>query len=314
MVSCAVAHAISEREIENLEEEITLSVEAYEQAKSGSPHPSATNWTLRSKHLVFGMPKVVDQRHDFTPSNDQIERTGVSVMVRQAYVVAHFDRMRAPLFVSQRWTTADYLRMNQLDSLGRPWKVDYELPEYARTDTSYDGNRTKMDRGHMARHAKNRAWGVDASEEGCLMSNSAPQHISVNRGAAWRSLEDELRDICKDVDSAIPAIWVISGTLYRDKENPANELPEDDFEDVVRVGDEFGVPDATYKIVGWFDLYGKFQARGYVFEEKVTSDQMEDYLTPIDEIEQRAGVDFFPELADHIENQIESTSYAAMWN
>jgi DNA/RNA endonuclease G (NUC1) len=88
--------------------------------------------------------------------------------------------------------------------------VDLELPKYARIGTSYDGNDTLMDRGHMARHEDNRAWGIDSSKMGCLMSNSTPQHRSVNRGAAWRNLEDMVQAVVKDADSEIEVIWTIS--------------------------------------------------------------------------------------------------------
>ncbi len=116
-------------------------------------------------------------------------------------------------------------------------------------------HRTRLDRGHMARHAMNRAWGIDVSNWGTKMSNSAPQHRRINRfNSAWRELEDEIQDVVIGPGSQIEAVWTISGTIYRDRENPNSETAEDDFQDVVRLErGGFGVPDATYKIVGWFD-------------------------------------------------------------
>ena len=111
----------------------------------------------------------------------------------------HFDRMKAPLWVAQRWTRYDFARMHDTDSQPRPWQEDLGLPAYARGGTQYDGNKTELDRGHMARHAMKRGWGADASN--CLPKGG------------------------------------------------------------------FGVPDATYKIVGWFDAHERFQARAYLFEQ-----------------------------------------------
>ena len=88
-----------------------------------------------------------------------------------------------------------------------------EVPKYARAGASYRGNTTLMDRGHMARYQKNRAWGEDNSDAGCFMTNSTPQHRAVNRGKAWRDLEDELRDIVANEDRGIEVIWVISGSV-----------------------------------------------------------------------------------------------------
>jgi len=67
--------------------------------------------------------------------------------------------MKSPLWVAQRWTKYDYKRMKQVPSQDRPWQIDLELPSYARGGTSYKGDSTALDRGHMARHAMNRGWG-----------------------------------------------------------------------------------------------------------------------------------------------------------
>ena len=164
------------------------------------------------------------------------------------------------------------------------------------------------------------------------MSNSAPQHRVINRfSSTWRTLEDEIQDIVVDANSGIEAIWTISGTIYRDIDNPATETPEDDFQNVVQFSDgEFGIPDATYKVVGWFDILGNFQARAYVFdqqhhEELVNGEQvlrytfgdtradLETYIVRINDVEARTGVDFFPMLRDNIENLIEGALPQDTW-
>jgi endonuclease G len=278
-----------------------------------SDTPVNQGWLLRSKHFVFGMPQLADRRHDYKPDGRDTQRPGISVLVREGFVIAHFDRMRAPLWVCQRWTKPDYYRMKGVTKQPRRWKEDLELPSYARAGTSYDGNQTKMDRGHMARHKDNHAWGVDSANMGCRMSNSTPQHKDVNRGKGWRDLEDAAQEIVKDEDSSIEVIWTISGSIYRDKENPPDETPEEDFAAVQRIGGGFGVPNATYKIVGWFDEDGHFQARGYVFEQTDRMRRVESYLTPIEVIEHRTGLDFFSLLKDDIEELIESTDHEDIW-
>ncbi len=315
------------------ERNFLLQLESFEIAKTDpNDSESGVQWTLRSRHFVFGMPRLLDDRHDFTPDGFSNKQAGVTLVVREGFVVAHFDRMKAPLWVSQRWTKFDHARMLQVPSQDRPWREDLEVPEYARGDTSYDGNKTKLDRGHMARHAMNRAWGIDSSNWGTKMSNSAPQHRRVNRfGSTWGKLEDEIRDVVIRPGSDIDAVWSISGTIYRDKQNPSNETPEEDFQDVVRLSKgAFGVPDATYKVVGWFDVNGRFQARGYVFEQphtmQVVNNAQEftyvlgetkgprtDYLVKIDDIENRMGVDFFPMLKDNIEDLIEGAEPQDVW-
>ena len=77
----------------------------------------------------------------------------------------------------------------------------------------------------MARHAMNRAWGVDASNVGTKMSNSAPQHRNINRqGGTWGELEDEIRDVVARPGSDINALWSISGAIYRTLPIPVAKL------------------------------------------------------------------------------------------
>jgi endonuclease G len=289
-------------------------------------------WQLRSRHLVFGLPRLIDDRHDFKPDGFDKKQPGITILVREGFVVAHFDRMKSPLWVAQLWTRHDFKRMGQVPSQDCKWHEDLELPEYVKGGTSYEGNKTELDRGHMARHAMNRSWGIDSSNWGCKMSNSTPQHKRINRlGSSWRTLEDEIRDIVRNNANAIDAVWTFSGTIFRDKVNPAGETPEDDFENAVRLPKGgFGIPDATYKIVCWFDENHRFQVRAYVFEQPHTFDENESdftldfelgdtkaplttYLVAIDEIEKRTGVDFFPMLKDEIEEIIEETSYTNQW-
>ena len=292
---------------------------------------NGARWTLRSRHFVFGMPQLIDNRHNFNPDGFTEAQAGVTVIAREAFVVAHFDRMKAPLWVAQRWTAFDLQRMEETPSQKRPWREDLVLPAYARGGNSYDGNNTQLDRGHMARHAMNRAWGIDASNFGTKMSNSAPQHRNINRlGGTWGELENEIRDAVAGPGPDIKALWTISGAIYRDPANPPSETPEEDFAAVARIRGGFGVPDATYRVVSWFDGNGQFQARAYVFEQPHTAElsggqiklaydlgnprgPLTAYLEKIDDLEQRIGVDFFPMLRDNIEDLIESTKYSDVW-
>ena len=144
----------------NAETTFLRALESFEAAKTDRDDAlEGAHWTLRSRHFVFGMPRMIDDRHDFTPEGFSEKQTGITVIAREGFVVAHFDRMKAPLWVAQRWTKFDFTRMNDVPSQGRPWQEDLVLPPYARGGTSYDGNQTELDRGHMARHAMNRAWG-----------------------------------------------------------------------------------------------------------------------------------------------------------
>ena len=122
-------------------------LETMETAKTEQSDVEETNWVLRSGHFVFGMPRLADDRHNFTPDGFSVGQPGISVIAREGFIVAHFDRMKVPLWVAQRWTKFDSERMDDVASQRRPWKEDLEHPKYARGGTSYQGNQTKLDQG-----------------------------------------------------------------------------------------------------------------------------------------------------------------------
>ncbi len=225
-------------------------------------------------------------------------------------MLGHFDRMSAPVWQCQRWSVDEYFDKNRLYTLDRRWKEDPDLPTYTHRGDSYAWGTTRLERGHLAMHVQNRAWGWDGSVWGCLMSNSVPQHGSINSHGAWWDLENAVVKVVFNEPAYITTVWTISGAIFRNETNPSTESPEDDFVDVIRVNGH-GIPDATYKIVGWFDADARFQARGYVFEQPHTKtgdhspgvplldfsipDQdraLTEFIVAIDDIEERTGLDF----------------------
>ncbi len=326
-VSTASAQEITySGELDEISDDIELGEEIHwlEAARTEPADVQDTaGFMLRSRHLVFGLPRLTDERHRLGP-----QQAGVSVLVRDGFVIAYFERMKSPLWVAQRWTTDELEDKAEIAGLRRDWRKDPELPIDTHIGTSYAGNDTGLDRGHMAKHSMNRAWGYDSSIQGCLMSNSTPQHKEINRtGGAWYKLEEAVENAVGEGAPDIDVLWTISGALFRDEENPDTELPEVDFANVKKITSGFAVPDATYKIVAWFQDNGYFEARGYVFEQPHTvnadgelefdlpdQDQpLTEFLVKIDDIEKRTGLDFFPQLKDNIENAVESGSYADMW-
>jgi len=272
-----------------------------ERAGSGPPQ-----WKLRSKHFVWGMPTPTDSRHNIRYSGDTDTRPGLSVLVREGFVVGHYDRLKVPAWVAQRWSREDLDRLRH-GSYGRNFGPDPELPLYAQAKDNYEYSRSHMERGHMARHEDNEAWGEDNSNAGCLMSNIVPQHKDMN-GEAWNDLEELHQEIVGDDGLGIDTVWMISGPVYEDEDGDGREDPID------FVGNSVAVPHGTYKIIGWFDGDGLFQARGYVVrQEDRVRDNPAHYLASIDSIEAATGLDFFPELPDDRETLIESRLPTDPW-
>ena len=77
--------------------------------------------------------------------------------------------------------------------------------------------------------------------------------------------------------------------------------------------DRVGAPHAVYKIVAWQKPGERFTARGYVIRQDDTNTDLKAYLTKLDDIEAATGLDFFPDLDDVEEEELESTAFASMW-
>jgi endonuclease G len=257
-------------------------------------------WTLRSQHVVWGMPRQTDNRHNVLYPGDGTPRPGLTVLVREGFVVGHYDALKVPAWVCVRWTRENHQNL-QAGSFGRPFGPDEELPRYARAGDDYDNATSRMERGHMARHEDNEAWGKDNSDAGCRMSNIVPQHEDMN-GEAWNDLENLHQRVVVDPNVNIDTVWIVSGPVFR------NGQPES------LVGNGVAVPMATYKVIGWFDQAGEFQARGYVVkqEDRVRNDPAH-YLVRIDDIEQQTGLDFFPDLPTARAAAIESALPTDLW-
>lgn len=157
-------------------------------------------------------------------------------------------------------------------------------------------SRTGYDRGHMA---PNRAialcYGQDAQRQTFLMSNIIPQLHTLNAGL-WEHLE------AREVQNYAPylaAVWVVTGPVLGPKPH--------------RLKSGIAIPVACYKIL--VDEY-KGQPRMLAFIMPQTApetDSLSKYLTSVDQVAKETGVDFFADLPDDLENQIEVQVAKQMW-
>ena len=260
---------------------------------------------LRSEHFIFGMPRCFDDRHQIVDKRGDV-LPGISVLVREGFVVGHYDRFKVPAWVSTHWTRADYRASEAEPYNERRFAPDHELPLYARAETSYDYATSKMQRGHMARQQDNKAWGSDNVLMGCRMSNIVPQSGPLN-GGIWGEIEDETRSVVANPASKITSVWIISGPVFRRAATDAIDTP------LMTVGNGVGVPWSTYKVVGWFDADDRFNVRAFIARQRPIATEPEQCLTTVDEVEALTGLDFFPELDDRLQVRLESQQHETLW-
>ena len=139
------------------------------------------------------------------------------------------------------------------------------------------------DRGHLA-PAADFAWSPTAMSESFFMSNMSPQVPALNRGI-WARLEDAVRDWAWQADT----LWVASGPVL---EPGLPNLPSG-----------VAIPRSFWKVV--YDPTPVPKCAAFVLPQAGYSGSFWDFSVSVDDVEQRTGIDLFPDLPDAVEVAIE---------
>lgn len=158
-----------------------------------------------------------------------------------------------------------------------------------------DYTRSGFDRGHLCPAADNK-WSAQAMQDCFTMANMCPQTHSLNAGA-WKTLEEKER-IWAQRDSAL---IIVAGPIYQK-------------DDKLTIGNNrVRVPSAFFKVI-IAPYLSEPRGIGFVYPNDHAPGNMQNYVKSIDYIENLTGMDFFHNLPDDIENEIESQSSFKAWN
>ncbi|MEM9721907.1 MAG: DNA/RNA non-specific endonuclease [Bacteroidota bacterium] len=155
--------------------------------------------------------------------------------------------------------------------------------------------RSGYDRGHLA-PAADMAFSAEAMRQSFYMSNVSPQVPAFNRGI-WRELEEQTRDWSR----ANKHLYVVTGPILAQRA-------------IKRFGPKKGVaaPRSYYKIL--LDLREPEQkAVAFLLPNAKSNHRLNEYIVTIDSVEQLTGIDFFPELPDELESELESYFDPLRW-
>jgi endonuclease G, mitochondrial len=187
---------------------------------------------------------------------------------------------------NNKWTKfADWVAYHVTkDTIGlskaRNWKSDPDLPANETLEPSdyRDANKVlKTDRGHqvpLAAFSGTRHW-----RSTNYLSNITPQKSNLNKGS-WGRLETAIRRAANSDEG----LYVMTGPLY---DNSIEKLPK---------ADEYHkVPTAYWKVVA--NDEGKVTA--FVFNQDLSrSAKFCEQISSLAVVEQKAELDFFPEMLD----------------
>lgn len=192
------------------------------------------------------------------------------------------------------WVAWELLR-NECDgdiTRSNRFHSDYSVPG---CPESSDYTRSGYDRGHMC-PAADQKWSSQAMSDCFFMTNMAPQKHELNNGA-WKTLEEKER-LWALRDSALV---IVAGPVF------FSQHPK-------RIGEaRVAVPDAFFKVI--LSPYTvPPRAIGFVYDNARCPGNMKDYATSVDKVEALTGLDFFYELPDSIEDEIEGYFNFNDWN
>jgi endonuclease G len=222
----------------------------------------------------------------------------VQVLYQEAFITGYSNELKNPLWVTYRVGNVKG-SWEETDSMLTKWERPYSFQKDVRTTaqvTHDDYTSTGYDRGHMAPNAIVLAqYGQMAQMETYLMSNITPQTPALNRGI-WQRLEEKVRTELSQDDTKnkeVHDLYVITGPIFSD--NPA------------KLESGIPIPEACYKIIAFKRGYfGTIKAIAFLFPQNPTTDNFEDYIVTVDAIEAATGLNFFPELTDVKQHNLES--------
>jgi endonuclease G len=244
----------------------------------GRDRRTAFDPTVRGNYIYGGAPSQGLQIFDRLT---RFENVG--------YVIGYSESMRAPLWVAYRVFDIPVLYAKK-----RPgFRIDHRTKSKVSTrDYTYSG----YDRGHMApNYAIATRYGNYAQRETFLMSNIIPQKPNINR-YIWKDLE---MLVAKRYGLYLKEVWVITGPVYT--------------EPVEKLESGVAIPSGYYKIL-IDQIENEVRVKAFLVESDCPPySRIKSQLVSVDQLEERTGLDFFPDLSKEAQIQIESEPAGRLW-
>lgn len=222
-------------------------------------------------------------------------------VIREGYVLQHSSEDKIPRWVCEHVTAQEVASNSSVRRRDR-FAPDPQLAGKPRAELT-DYRRSGFDRGHQA-PAGNQNSVQRLKDETFFLSNMTPQTGAHNQ-QIWADLEHTTRDW---VDNGIVAsAFIITGGFFYDPEEENTATADGIIEYSIIGSGAVAVPTHYFKIVYSPDATGAIQAVAFVHENRGYPRPFNHaaHIKPIDWIEERAGIDFFPDLDPTEEQRVE---------
>ncbi len=222
--------------------------------------------------------------------------------------------------LAQRWTAWEWTAKNSVSNWNRnnwdgytwqgikwdydPFQPDPYIPEQYRTELS-DYSGSGYNRGHICASA-DRLCNADVNGQTFYLSNMHPQIGKFNSGV-WSNMENQVRKW--NTNNFRDTLWVCKGgtigNVYLDGkeqtgviDNPRVRMPVPKYFFMALVAKK----------------NGSYKGMAFWAEHKANTDKdLKKYFISIDQLEDRTGIDFFCNLPDKIEENVERMNSHTSW-
>ncbi|WP_303004112.1 DNA/RNA non-specific endonuclease [Bacteroides congonensis] len=194
-------------------------------------------------------------------------------------------------------------KQQNVDRSNEPFDADPSVAsEYQRVQADF--GRKGYDRGHLCASA-DRLYSREVNEQTFYYTNMSPQRNAFNTGV-WLALEGQVQAWGRSC-AASDTLYVVKGGTI-DKEEQVKEY----------IGGDRSKPVPKYYYMALLFKKGdSFKAIAFWMEHTDSKPsktiKLADYVLSIDELEEKTGIDFFPNLNDNLENALEATYSTKAW-
>lgn len=190
-----------------------------------------------------------------------------------------------PDLLIPNWVAWELTRDEANGTLTRSTQFTPDPTVQGNTALTYDYSRSGYDRGHMA-PAGDMKWDNQAMSECFYLSNICPQNHDMNSGQ-WEKLERRCRGWAKQYGK----VWICCGPIMGKSRATIGEH-------------HVAVPESFFKVV-MVERKGEYNAIGFILPNDACEGEFWDYAVTVNEVEEITGHDFFYNLPDDIEEEIE---------
>jgi endonuclease G len=224
----------------------------------------------------------------YPQDNEMFSPSSTNIVKHAFYSLMYNEQHEQPSWVTYMLCRK---RLNGPYNRTNDYRADPEVATGSASPADYASS--GYDQGHMA-PAEDFSFDSTAEEESFYMSNMSPQLGSCNRGI-WKRLENEVRRWAKKYDT----LYITAGPIFTDN--------------LMTIGqDHVSVPNFFYKVI--LNKSGNtYKGIGFIIPNKKEQTKIKNFVVPIRFIESLTAIDFFPELQDSIENNIEENLNTSQW-